>query len=95
METIGSAERETDKEKMREGFLAMTDGKYSQLLFNKFGKDRVLKELEEYFSLTMFKRFGGGIGLTRLERAMELEGMFEEPAQYHSKHYIAQPQLQV
>jgi aspartyl/asparaginyl-tRNA synthetase len=95
METIGSAERETDKEKMREGFFAMTDGKYSQLLFNKFGKERVLKELEDYLALGMFKRFGGGIGLTRLDRAMELAGMFEQPAQYHAKHYIAQPQLQV
>ena len=95
METIGSAERETDKDKMREGFLAMTYGKYSELLFNKFGRDRVLKELDEYLSLEMFSRFGGGIGLTRLERAMELAGMFEEPLEYQSKHFIAQPQLNI
>jgi aspartyl/asparaginyl-tRNA synthetase len=95
METIGSAERETDVEIMRECFFVLSDGKYSQLLFNHFGKERVLKELDEYLSLKMFKRFGGGIGLTRLARAMELSGMFEQPAKYHTKHYIAQPQLQL
>ena len=75
METIGSAERETDKEKMRERFARIEKGEYAALLFNKFGKERVLAELETYLSLPMVKRFGGGIGLTRLERAMKLEGL--------------------
>lgn len=93
METIGSAERETDKDTMREGFFAMTHGRYSQLLFSKFGKERVLSELEEYLSLNMFTRFGGGIGLTRLARAMELAGMFEESISYQAKPFLSQPQL--
>ena len=76
METIGSAERETDVNRMYERFHALEGGEYSGLLFYKFGKDRVLAELETYFALPMFKRFGGGIGLTRLERAMNLEGLF-------------------
>lgn len=78
METIGSAERETDVQKMRDYFFVISNGRYSQLLFNQFGKDRVLKELDEYLALPMFKRFGGGIGLNRLERAMDLSGLFSK-----------------
>jgi aspartyl/asparaginyl-tRNA synthetase len=78
METIGSAERETDKQMMREQFFAISHGKYSQLLFDKFGKERVMLELEEYLALDMFPRFGAGMGLTRLARAMELAHIFEE-----------------
>jgi hypothetical protein len=37
-----------------------------------FGKDRVEKELEEFLSHKFFKRFGGGIGMTRLARAYEM-----------------------
>ncbi len=87
METIGSAERETDTELMREQFFTIKDGAYSQLLFTKFGKDRVLKELEEYFSLSMIPRFGAGIGLTRLARALELSNLFET----HKYTYKNQP----
>ena len=35
------------------------------LLYNHFGKE-VEDELEEYLSLDMFDRFGGGIGVTRM-----------------------------
>lgn len=77
METIGSAERETDVKRMREQFFQIENGAYSQLLFSKFGKSRVLAELDIYLALPMIKRYGGGIGLTRLERAMQLEGIFE------------------
>ncbi len=77
METIGSAEREIDTEWMRERFHTIEDGKYSALLFSKFGKERVLAELEAYLALPMIKRFGAGIGMTRLERAMRLEGFFD------------------
>ncbi len=76
METIGSAERETNITKMRERFFAIENGEYCALLFEKFGKDRVLKELDDYLSLPMIKRFGAGIGLTRLARAMELSNLF-------------------
>lgn len=80
METIGSAERSTNVAEMRENFLSISDGKYAQLLFNKFGKDRIEKELDEYFALPMFPRFGAGIGVTRLERAMKLAGLLDVPA---------------
>lgn len=78
METIGSAERSTDAEQMRTNFLSISDGAYAQLLYNRFGAERVNAELDEFLSLPMIERFGGGIGVTRLERAMEKEGLLEE-----------------
>jgi aspartyl/asparaginyl-tRNA synthetase len=71
-ETIGSAERSCDPNTMRPMFYTIEDGKYSQKLFELFGKERVEKELEEFLSFDFFPRFGGGIGLTRLARAYEL-----------------------
>jgi len=71
-ETIGSAERSSDVEKMREMFYTIEGGKYSEKLFELFGKDRVEKELEKFFTHDFFPRFGGGIGMTRLARAYEM-----------------------
>lgn len=78
METIGSAERETNVALMRERFFTIEDGHYSDLLFTQFGKERVIAELEEYLALPMIPRFGGGIGLTRLARAFELSGLYKD-----------------
>ena len=75
-ETIGSAERSCDVEKMREMFYTIEDGKYSAKLFELFGKERVEKELEDFLTYEFFPRFGGGIGMTRLARAYEM--MLEE-----------------
>jgi aspartyl/asparaginyl-tRNA synthetase len=71
-ETIGSAERSCDPEDMKHNFYTIEGGKYSEKLFELFGKDRVEKELEEFLSFDFFPRFGGGIGMTRLARAYEL-----------------------
>ena len=71
-ETIGSAERSSDVEKMKDMFYTIENGGYSAKLFELFGKERVEKELEEFLSLNFFERFGGGIGLTRMARAYEL-----------------------
>ena len=71
-ETIGSAERSSNVEKMKEMFYTIENGGYSAKLFELFGKERVEKELEEFLSLNFFERFGGGIGLTRMARAYEL-----------------------
>ena len=49
-ETIGSAERSCDVEKMREMFYTIENGGYSNKLFELFGKERVEKELEEFLS---------------------------------------------
>ena len=77
METIGSAERSCNVEEMRKSFFTISDGGYSNLLFDLFGKERVTKELEEYLSFKMVPRFGGGIGMTRLLRAMKLSGILD------------------
>lgn len=71
METIGSAERSSDVADMRKRFYSISDGEYARLLFQKFGTERVVKELEEFLSLRFFPRFGGGIGMTRLMRALK------------------------
>lgn len=76
METIGSAARSCNTEEMRHFFHTISEGKYAQLLFEKFGKDRVTQELEEYLSHDFRPRFGGGIGLTRLENACIQQGLF-------------------
>jgi aspartyl/asparaginyl-tRNA synthetase len=70
METIGSAERSTDKAEMRDTFHTISGGKYASLLHEKFGYDRVEKELKEFLSFDFFPRVGGGIGMTRLLRVM-------------------------
>jgi len=72
-ETIGSAERECDPEKMRDCFNTIMDGKYRDKLYELFGKERTDKELEEYLKFDFFKRVGGGIGVTRLIRSMKAE----------------------
>ncbi len=71
METIGSAERATDVQEMRDQFHNISNGEYAKVLYNHFGEERVNKELEEYLALDMFERFGGGIGVTRMVSAMK------------------------
>jgi hypothetical protein len=71
-ETIGSAERSCDVEKMREMFYTIENGGYANKLFELFGQERVEKELNDFLSFNFFPRFGGGVGMTRLARAYEL-----------------------
>jgi aspartyl/asparaginyl-tRNA synthetase len=65
-ETIGSAERSSNKDEMRSQFETISEGGYAGKLYELFGKKRVQKELDEFLSLNFFPRFGGGIGLTRM-----------------------------
>ena len=65
-ETIGSAERSSDVAEMAKSFYTISEGKYSEKLFDLFGKDRVVKELNEFLGLNFIPRSGGGIRLTRL-----------------------------
>jgi aspartyl/asparaginyl-tRNA synthetase len=74
-ETIGSAERSCDKEMMRETFFTIESGKYAEKLFNTFGYDRVLSELNEFLRHDFIPRWGGGIGITRLIRSMKLNNL--------------------
>ncbi len=69
-ETIGSAERSSDVHEMRDMFLSISEGLYANLLFDKFGQERVEKELDAFLGLDFFPRVGGGIGITRLLHAM-------------------------
>lgn len=77
-ETIGSAERSCDVEKMKEMFYTIENGGYANKLFELFGKDRVEKELNDFLNFTFFPRFGAGIGLTRLARAYEMANLYVE-----------------
>ena len=73
METIGSAERSCDVEMMRDTFHTITEGAYANLLFELFGKDRVVAELEEFLKFDFFPRVGGGIGMTRMIAALDTQ----------------------
>ena len=76
-ETIGSAERETDKEIMLDRFKKIMDGGYKEKMYELFGEERTMDELEEFLKFNFFKRSGGGIGVTRLIRSMKLEGLMD------------------
>ena len=89
METIGSAERSSNVIEMRNNFFTISNGQYAEVLFNAFGKERVLQELDEYLSLPMFPRFGGGIGITRLARAMRLAGLIAKDGPQEKKLSLA------
>ena len=71
METIGSAERSTNKEEMRNMFQTISEGQYKDLLFDKFTKERVEAEMEEFLKYDFFPRYGGGIGVTRMISALK------------------------
>jgi aspartyl/asparaginyl-tRNA synthetase len=70
-ETIGSAERSTNVDEMTKEFYTISGGGYAKKLFDLFGKDRVERELKDFFSLDFFPRTGGGIGMTRMINAMK------------------------
>jgi aspartyl/asparaginyl-tRNA synthetase len=78
METIGSAERSTNRAEMLELFNTISDGDYANILFAKFGKERVQKEMAEFLDFDFFPRFGGGIGITRMIRAMKMSGLIAD-----------------
>lgn len=75
METFGSAEREVDKDVMRAKFETIMEGSYKNKLFELFGEQRTRAELDEYLELNFIKRSGCGIGLTRLIKSMDKEGL--------------------
>ena len=78
VETIGSAERSCDPEEMRRQFHTISDGGYANILYSNFTKDRVEKELDEFLNFKFMPRSGGGIGVTRLIRAMKLSNLLNE-----------------
>lgn len=75
IECFGSAQRSCDTDGMRERFYSISDGLYSKLLFSKFGKERVVQDLENFLKLKFVPRVGCGIGMSRLIRSMRMEGL--------------------
>jgi aspartyl/asparaginyl-tRNA synthetase len=75
VETIGSAQRSSSTEEMRQMFYNISDGQYANILFSNFTKERVEAELQDFLGHTFFDRCGGGIGVTRLIRAMKLSNL--------------------
>lgn len=75
VETIGSAERSCNVQEMRDQFYKISEGGYANILFSNFTKERVEKELDEFLSFKFFERCGGGIGVTRMIRALKLSGL--------------------
>jgi len=75
METFGTAERSTNADEMKHDFLTVSDGMYANILFQKFGEKRVMDELDEFLNLPMHPRFGGGIGVTRTARALQMANL--------------------
>ena len=76
-ETIGSAERSCNKDEMREMFYTISDGQYKDILYKEFSKERVDKELDEFLDRDFFPRYGGGIGVTRMIRALDNNHLLE------------------
>jgi aspartyl/asparaginyl-tRNA synthetase len=74
-ETIGSAEREVDRDIMLERFRTISDGKYKEKIVELFGETRTMEEMNDYLNFEFFPRSGGGIGMTRLIRSMKMEGL--------------------
>jgi len=77
IETIGSAERSTSPEEMKEKFETISQGGYANILYSQFGKERVQKELDDFLKKDFFPRSGGGIGVTRMIRAMKMSNLLE------------------
>jgi hypothetical protein len=74
IETIGSAERSCDPAEMRARFYSIMNGQYAKTLFDRFGKARVERELEDFLKHNFFVRSGAGIGITRMIRACKAAG---------------------
>ena len=77
VETIGSAQRSCDPQDMREQFYTISNGQYANRLFAEFTKERVEKELEEFLKNDFFPRSGGGIGISRLIKAMRENNLLQ------------------
>ena len=77
VETIGSAERSTNKDEMRELFYTISDGQYKDILYTQFSKERVDDELNKFLEHDFFPRYGGGIGVTRMITAMEKSNILD------------------
>ena len=60
---------------MKEKFETISEGGYANTLYAQFSKERVQNELEDFLKNDFFERSGGGIGMTRMIRAMKLSNL--------------------
>tara|TARA_Y100000310_G_C20505976_1_gene726431 strand:- start:88 stop:924 length:837 start_codon:yes stop_codon:yes gene_type:complete len=75
VETIGSAQRSSNPVEMKDQFYGISGGNYAKILFSNFTKERVEQELNNFLNHTFVDRSGGGIGVTRMIRAMKLSNL--------------------
>jgi len=75
VEIFGSAERSSDPNEMLKQFLTISNGEYAGLLYKTFGKQRVDNEFFDFCNHKFITRSGGGIGYTRLHKAMKENGL--------------------
>ena len=71
---VPHASKITNPEEMKKFFENISGGKYAEKLFELFGQERVMNELDTFLSHNFFERFGAGIGVTRMARALKLNG---------------------
>jgi hypothetical protein len=45
---------------------------------DKFGRERVDAEMKDFLNLDFFPRYGAGIGVTRMIRAMNMSGLIAD-----------------
>ena len=60
---------------MSDKFHTISEGGYANTLYAQFGKERVETELDKFLKNDFFDRSGGGIGMTRMIRAMKLSNL--------------------
>lgn len=77
-EASGGAQRSCDPKKMMENFEQIVNGEFAKMMYNKFGRIRVLSELESYHSLKFKVRSGVGFGISRVIRAVQLAGLYDQ-----------------
>lgn len=95
METVGSAERSCNVKQMKHDFETISNGMYAKTLYSKIDKESVESELEDYLSLENLHhlvRSGGGIGLTRLIKGMETEGLLPDSVLLSGSNSVTQQQ---
>ncbi|HMT01965.1 MAG TPA: hypothetical protein PKD00_01430 [Burkholderiales bacterium] len=67
----GGAERSCDRILQEVKFYSIEDGKYCQKLYEEFGMEKTIAELDKYLNLPFIPRVGMGWGISRLVKAVK------------------------
>jgi len=76
-ETIVSAEKSCDKGEMRDMFGCVSESGYDNILYDKFTKDQIDREFSAFMEKDFFPRYSGGIGITRMIRALKMSDLIK------------------